>query len=119
MIRRTLLSFVFVTLVGGFGIAQSSTRYIQLRLTMPNGGSPTITVREGETATAEVPDSFKFGFVPTVKSGDSETVVVDVLDLHQTPATKVDTVETSLRGRPVMTNTNPQIGVHVTDIVTR
>jgi hypothetical protein len=112
-------SFVLVGVAVALGIAQSQSRRVEMELTLPNGAHPTVVVHEGDTASIQLPNAGKFGFVPTVKPGDSETLIVDVLDLNQTPPRNVDSVETSLRGAAVPTNTKPQIAIRATYIETK
>jgi hypothetical protein len=111
--KRIAFSLLFVALAVGLGIAQSSTRRVRMEITTPNGGHPEIEVYEGGTASVAIPNVGKFGFVPTVKAGDNKTLIVDVLDLSQTPPNKLDTVETSLDAPAVPTNTKPEFAVRV------
>ena len=117
--RRILFSFALVTLAVALGVAQSKTRHVQIEVTLQNAQHPIhplLTVVEGDTASMEIPKVGKFGFVPTVKPGDDTTLVVDVLDLSQTPAKKLDTVETSIRGAAVVSKTTPEFRIRAIDI---
>ena len=117
--RRILLSFVLVTLAVALGVAQSKARHVQIEVTLQNAEHPIhplLTTVEGGTVSMEMPKIGKFGFVPTVKPGDDTTLVVDVLDLSQTPTKKLDTVETSLHSAGVLTKTTPEFRIRVIDI---
>jgi len=109
--KRIAVSLLFVALAVELAIAQSSARRVRIEISVPNGGHPEIEVYEGGTASVEIPNVGKFGFVPTVKAGDDKTLIVDVQDLSRTPPKKLDTVETSLRGPAVPTKTTPQFAV--------
>ena len=117
--RRVLLRFALVALAGALGVAQSKARHVQIEVTLPNAEypiHPLLTAVEGGTVSMEMPKIGKFGFVPTVKPGDDTTLVVDVLDLSQTPTKKLDTVETSLHSAGVLTKTTPEFRIRVIDI---
>lgn len=118
--KGVLLGLAFIAIGAASGSAQSNTRMVEISLKVPSASHPAqIRVREGSMATVAMPDAWKFGFVPTVKPADPDTLIIDVLDLRRTPATKVETIETSVRGRPVTTKTDPPIAVHATYIEPR
>ena len=97
--RQILFSFALVTLAVALGIAQSAARHVQIEVMLQNAPHPIrplLTVVEGGIASVDLPNVGKFGFVPIVKASDPMTLVFDLLDLSQTPAKKLDTVETSL-----------------------
>jgi hypothetical protein len=117
--RQIMLSFGLVALAVAIGIAQSPARQVQIEVTLQNDPHPIhplLTVVEGNTASLEIPNVGKFGFVPNVKTSDSTTLVVDVLDLSQTPAKKLDTVETSVHGAAAFTKTTPEFRIRAIDI---
>ena len=119
LMKRMLFSFAFLLLAVTIGVAQSKTRHVEITATLPDSAHPTrslLKVVEGDTASIEIPNVGKFGFVPTIKASDDDTLVVDVLDLSQTPARKLDTIETSIHGRFVTAKTNPRIDIHASYI---
>lgn len=117
--KRLGLSGLLVVFAVGLAAAQSAPRLVEIALTLPNGGHPQIRVHEGETASVTIPGVGKFGFVPTVKAGDSATLMVDVLDLTKTPPQKLATVETSVHKPAVPANTTPQMSIKATYIEPR
>lgn len=117
--NRLGLSGLFIVLAVGLTGAQSPARLVEIQVTLPGGGHPVLKVHEGETASVTMPGNGTFGFVPTLKAGDSTTLVVDVLDLTKTPPAKLTTLETSLHKPAVPTNTKPQMAVKATYIEPR
>lgn len=115
--NRLGLSGLFIVLAVGLTGAQSPARLVEIQVTLPGGGHPVLKVHEGETASVTMPGNGTFGFVPTIKAGDSTTLVVDVLDLTKTPPEKLTTLETSLHMPAVPTNTKPQMAVKATYIL--
>jgi hypothetical protein len=120
--KRLLFSVGCVILASNTGFTQSKGRHVEIAVRQPSSAHPIVSILqvvEGDTASIEIPNVAKFGFVPTIKSTDDDTLVVDVFDLSQTPARKLDTIETSIHGRFVTAKTNPQIDIHANYIQPR
>ena len=56
--------------------AAPSKRSVDLEITLPNGATPRVIVREDEGAAVKLPDGKRFGFVPTIRGDEGLTVVV-------------------------------------------
>jgi hypothetical protein len=113
---RWWASVIVVVLMAVTALAVAAKRTIGLELTLPTGGTPQLKVLEGESASVEFKDGRKFGFVPTFQENNDAVVVVRVFDLKSTPHQQLGTVEVSVGGDTVQSDTNPTFGVRVSEV---
>jgi hypothetical protein len=113
---------LLIILAGAFAAAAQSTaqnRDIVLDLSLPNGGRPQLRVADGGTGTVQLPKVGKFGFVPTLREGNSGVVVVELFDLNRTPHQRIARLEVIVGGDRVQSDTTPAFGVRVARVLTR
>ena len=113
MQRRFLIVLAMMALACTPFVAQEP-RDVVLEIGLPDGETPQLRIRNGETGTVDIPDVGKFGFVPTVKGS---VVSVELFDMSKTPHRQVDRVEAAVGGDTVQSNTRPQFRIRVVRVV--
>jgi hypothetical protein len=108
----------FARCANGQWIERPSTGGFVLELTLPNGAHPQLTIAEGTAGTVQLPNVGTFGFVPALANGSANVVTVAIFNLDRTPHQKLGTVEASLGGSEVQSETKPQFGIRAVRIVT-
>jgi hypothetical protein len=112
--KRVMVLVAMVALAATVGAA--AKRSVRMQIGMPGGGVPQITVYEGETATVQMKGDTKYGFVPTLAPGSDTVVEIAVFDLSATPNKQLGTVEVTVGGDAVKSETSPVFSVRVLDI---
>lgn len=113
MQRRVLIVLAMVAVACGTFVAQEP-RDVLLEIGLPNGETPQLRIRNGETGTIDMTNVGKFGFVPTVKGN---VVSVELFDMNRTPHRQLDRVEAAVGGDAVQSNTKPQFRIRVVRVV--
>ena len=113
MQRRFLIVLAMMALTCTAFVAQEP-RDVVLEIGLPNGETPQLRIRNGETGTVDLPNVGKFGFVPTVKGS---VVSVELFDMNKTPHRQLDRVEAAVGGDTVQSNTKPQFRIRVVRVV--
>ncbi len=90
---------------------------IDIEITLPNGATPRVIVRENEGAIVKLPDGAKFGFVPTMRSGEDIAVVVGIWDLDRVPSDKLVSVAVEVGGPVVHSDTLPSFGIRISRVI--
>jgi beta-lactamase regulating signal transducer with metallopeptidase domain len=90
--------------------------FVVLELTLPGGAHPQLTIGEGTVGTVRLPNVGTFGFVPALANGNANNVTIGIFDLDKTPHQKLGTVEVSVGGSEVQSDTNPQFGIRAVRI---
>jgi hypothetical protein len=113
-----IIALIMLTTTASLWAQSTETkRSITLELNLPNGATPQLRVAEGEAGSVEIPKLGKFGFVPTLKGGNSTVVLVELFDLNRMPHQRLGRVEAIAGGDAVRSDTKPQFGVRVVRIV--
>ena len=113
MQRRFLIVLAMMALACTPFVAREP-RDVVLEIGLPDGETPQLRIRNGETGTVDMPAVGKFGFVPTVKGS---VVSVELFDMSKTPHRQVDRVEAAVGGDTVQSNTKPQFRIRVVRVV--
>jgi len=113
-IKGAILLVAMVVLVATVGAVGKRTVLMQIDL--PNGGTPQLRVYEGEAATVQMKGDGNYGFVPTVRQGSESVVQVAVFDFATTPHKQLGTVEVTVGGDPVKSETSPVFSIRVLDV---
>ncbi len=93
-------------------------RAILFWVELPNGARPQFKVIEGQAASAAIKDG-KYGFVPTIESGNEAVVHMGVYDLSLTPHKQLGTVDVTVGGDAVRSDTAPAFTFRVLDVRTQ
>jgi len=108
------LVFTFVLMLVGTLSAQGK-RVLSFSVELPNGAQPQFKGLEGQTVSAEIKDG-KYGFVPTIESGNEAVVHMSVYDLSVTPHKLLGTVDVTVGGDAVKADTTPSFTFRVLDV---
>lgn len=114
LINGAVLLVALVALSATVGVAGKRT--IRMQIDLPNGGAPQLKVYEGEAATVQMKEGGTYGFVPSFAQGSESVVQVAVFDLATTPHQQLGTVEVTVGGDPVKSDTSPAFSVRVLDV---
>jgi len=93
-------------------------RAVDLEITLSNGATPRVIVRENEGAVVKLPDGTKFGFVPTMQIREDVAVVVGIWDVNRIPCDKRGSVAVDVGGPVVHSDTSPSFGIRILRVIT-
>jgi hypothetical protein len=113
--KAVMLAFVLM-LVGTLG-AQGK-RVVSFWVELPNGAKPQFKAIEGQAVSAELKDA-KYGFVPAIDSGNEAVVHMGVYDLSVTPHKQLGTVDVTVGGNSVQSDTAPAFIFRVLGVSTQ
>jgi hypothetical protein len=114
LIKGAILLAAIAVLAATVGAA--GKRSVRMQIDLPNGGTPQIRVYEGEAATIQMNGDGKYGFVPSFAQGSESVVQVVVFDLATTPHKPLGSVEVTVGGEPVESETSPAFSIRVLDV---
>ena len=117
LIKGAILLVAMVVLAATVGAAGQRT--VRMQIDLPNGGTPQLMVYEGEAATIQMNGDGNYGFVPNFAQGSESVVRVAVFDLATTPHNRLGTVEVTVGGDPVKSDTSPAFSIRVLDVKTQ
>ena len=113
-----LTLFICVALLAGRATAQP-TPIVKLSVTLPDGQTKDVSVRESGTGTVSLPDGTEFGFRPTILDSKPWTHVV--VTLFRMPTTghgieEIGSVELKTGGPAVQTKSSPAFKIAVQSV---
>ena len=115
-IQNAVMFALVLMLVGTLG-AQDK-RVVSFSVELPNGATPQFKSIEGQTVSAAIKDA-KYGFVPTIESGNEAIVRITVYDLSVTPHKQLGMVDVTVGGDAVKSATAPGFTFKVLDVRTQ
>jgi len=103
---------------------QASARRVITLSVLPESAPPDtrpnqIVVLEDGTATLNLPDLGQFGFSPSIRKDESQTVVVTISDTGAKPSRDLGSVDVPIGGKAVRSKTKPQFEIKVVSVVQR
>ncbi|HET7617024.1 MAG TPA: hypothetical protein VFK20_00840, partial [Vicinamibacterales bacterium] len=98
------------------GLIGSKARLVELRITLPNGATPQLSVHEGDTASVTLKEGGRFGFRPVFKQDSNSEIDVTIFDLGATPARQLEGVEVVVGQPGVKSHTTPTFVIQVSRI---
>jgi hypothetical protein len=114
LINGMMVLVAMVVLAATVGAA--AKRIVRMQIGVPGGAAPQITVYEGEPATVQMKGDRKYGFVPSLAQGSETVVEIAVFDLSATPNKQLGTMEVTVGGDAVKSDTSPAFSVRVLDV---
>ena len=89
---------------------------IRMQVTLPNGGTPQLVVKDGGMAALQIDNVGRFGFEATVDPANRDAVRVTVYDLAGRERTKMEDVVLPAGGGAVSTQTTPSFGLSIVNV---
>ena len=105
-----------VLMVGMTLAATTGGRTVVMQIELPDGSTPQLKVLEGNVATIGLKDGSKYGFVPSLALDNDSVVRVGVYSLTTTPHQQLSTVEVSVGGTSVKSDTSPAFSIRVLEV---
>ena len=115
-IHKAVMLALVLMLVGT--LEAQNQRVVSFWVELPNGAKPQFKAIEGQAASAAIEDG-KYGFVPTIESGNEAVVHMGVYDLSVTPHKQLGTVDATVGGDAVRSDTTPAFTFRVLDVKTQ
>jgi hypothetical protein len=115
-IHKAVMFALVLMLVGT--LAAQGKRVVSFWVELPNGARPQFKGIEGQATSAAIKNG-KYGFVPTIESGNEAVVHMSVYDLSVTPHKLVGTVDATVGGDAVRLDTAPAFTFRVLDVRTQ
>ena len=112
-IHETVMLALVLMLVGT--LSAQDKRVVSFWVELPNGARPQFKTIEGQAVSAEFKDA-KYGFVPIIDSGNDAVVHMGVYDLSVTPHKQLGTVDVTVGGNSVQSNSAPAFTFRVLDV---
>jgi hypothetical protein len=89
-----------------------------LVITLPTGQHPQLTIAEGSIGNIEF-NGQEFGFRPTFADNSDTDVIVKIFDMSASPNRELGTVDLTVGGSPVTSDTTPKFTLNVPRISTK
>jgi hypothetical protein len=115
-VNKTGILLALILMVGMTLGATTGKRTVVMQIDLPNGSTPQLKVLEGDVATIGLKDGGKYGFVPSLAQDNESVVRVGVYDLTTTPHQQLSTVEVSVGGNSVKSDTTPAFSIRVLEV---